>query len=442
MTNDPILIAPDAVLTTQQAADYLGVSRPHLVKLIDQGQLPSTKVGTHRRVLGADLIAFRQSQIGADATIRFDSVESAIADFADGRLVVVVDDDDRENEGDLILAASKASPEAIAFMIRHTSGILCTPISAQRARDLGLSPMVAQNNAPLRTAFTQSVDLVDGLTTGISAIERCNTIRALANHNVGADRFVRPGHVFPLIAARGGVLSRSGHTEAGIDLAQLAGLPDVAVLAELVNDDGTVKRLPDLAGFAKAHGLKLISIADLIAYRRRSEQLVREISRAKIETDIGPAEAVVFQSLLDDGEHLAVIFGSLIGARPPLVRLHREAPLSDIFQRHRPEVQGPLSRAMARMDQEKRGLIVYLRGNDPSFKKALGFGVDQSAPKPEEPGPSEIQRESEWRDIGLGAQILRALGLHHIRLLSTQRHDYVGLAGFDLTIDEIELLGQ
>src|SRR5262245_42965506 len=225
-----------------------------------------------------------------------DSVADAVRAFAAGEIVVVVDDDDRENEGDLILAASHATPDKIAFIVRYTTGIVCAPMPRSEARRLRLDPMVAENEAPLGTAFTVSVDFRHGLTTGISAEERCNTLRALANPNAGAEEFVRPGHIFPLIAREGGVLMRSGHTEAAIDLCRLAGLRAVGVLAELVNDDGTVMRGPDIAAFAEKHGLKRVAVADLIAHRQRSEKLVTRVGEHDVATMAGPARAIAYRT--------------------------------------------------------------------------------------------------------------------------------------------------
>ena len=261
----------------------------------------------------------------------FDSIEDALAAIRQGEMVVVVDDDDRENEGDLIMAAGKATASAVAFMIRHTSGILCTPILQEQATRLHLDPMVGRNDAPMSTAFTVSIDYKQGLTTGISAEERAATTQALANSNVGPDDFVRPGHIFPLVARQGGVLVRSGHTEAGTDLATLAGLPAVGLLAELVNDDGTVQRMPQLLEFSAKHNLKIITIADLIAYRQQREQLVERSHEFSVKTNIGEAKAYAYRTKFEDAEHLAIVFGDINTMEAVPVRIHREKVVEDIF---------------------------------------------------------------------------------------------------------------
>ena len=258
-------------------------------------------------------------------------VVEAVRAFERGEIVVVTDDDDRENEGDLILAAEHATPDKLAFVIRHTSGIVCAPVTRDTARHLQLQPMVADNDAPHGTAFTVSVDFRHATTTGISAEERCSTVRALANPNSGAGDFVRPGHVFPLIAREGGVLMRSGHTEACVDLCRLAGLKPVGVLAELVNDDGSVKRGDDITNFAAEHGLRAVSVADLIAYRQRSEQLVERVAEFPITTRGGAAHAITYRTEWDAMQHLAIVFGDIRGGRNVPVRLHLESVADDVF---------------------------------------------------------------------------------------------------------------
>jgi 3,4-dihydroxy 2-butanone 4-phosphate synthase/GTP cyclohydrolase II len=352
-------------------------------------------------------------------------VRGAIEAFADGAIVVVTDDDDRENEGDLIVAASLCTTEKMAFIVRHTSGIVCAPLEGAEARRLHLDPMVATNNAPLGTAFTVSVDVAHGTTTGISAEERTNTVRALANANVGAGDFVRPGHVFPLIAREGGVLMRSGHTEAAVDLCKLAGLPPVGVLAELVNDDGTVMRGPDVAAFAAANKLRQISVADLIAYRQAREKLVQRVAEFPVPTMIGALQGYSYVTPFDAVNHLALVHGSLGEGRNVLVRLHRADPVADAF------TGGKLLRqVLERIEKEGAGVLVYLRDGTVGVP-ASPVGKARSA--------SEA-REHQWREIGLGAQILKDLGVSSIRLLAASEWHYVGLRGFGIEIEATEHL--
>jgi 3,4-dihydroxy 2-butanone 4-phosphate synthase/GTP cyclohydrolase II len=363
------------------------------------------------------------------------SVPEAIEAIAAGELVVVVDDDDRENEGDLIMAASKATPERLAFMIRHTSGIICAPLTQERAEALELPPMVATNRDPMRTAFTVSVDYRVGLTTGIAAEERANTVRALANGNCIAGDFVRPGHVFPLISKSGGVLIRSGHTEAATDLARLARLPEIGVLAEIVNDDGTVKRLPGLIEFARQHGLKIVSIADLIEHRIRTESFVQRIESFAVATPLGEAAAHIYATPFDDTQHLAVVFGEVEGGRRVPCRIHHEQPLRDLFQG--PRSQRWLDNALARFEAGGKGVLIYVR--DPKITR-LASTDESTAPEGAERHRSSRARRERWREIGLGAQILRDLKVSSIALLATQHRQYVGLAGFGIEIAETEIV--
>ncbi len=360
------------------------------------------------------------------------SVEEAVAAIADGQLVVVVDDDDRENEGDLIMAAAKATPEKVAFMIRHTSGILCAPLPPDEARRLRLDPMVAVNDAPLGTAFTVSVDYRYGLTTGISAEERCNTVHALANGNAGPADFVRPGHVFPLVARDGGVLMRSGHTEAAVDLARLAGWPPVGLLAELVNDDGTVKRGTEVVAFAAEHDLKIISVADLIAHRQKRERLVERVGEFAVTTEIGEARGVAYATPFDGVQHLALVFGGIGDGVAVPARLHREDVLADVFGGRR-----VLTKVFERFKEEGRGILVYLREGAAGVP---AFGLHDPEDAMTSTTNSQAARQQQWYDVGLGAQILSDLGVSSIKLLATRSRQYVGLAGFGVTIAATEIL--
>lgn len=348
------------------------------------------------------------------------SIEQAIEAFARGEIVVVTDDFDRENEGDLFVAASLCTPEKIAFIVRHTSGIVCTPLTSEQARRLHLDPMVAANEAPLGTAFTVSVDVRHGLTTGISAEERTNTVRGLANPNMGPADFARPGHVFPLVAREGGVLMRSGHTEACVDLCRLAKLPPVGVLAELVNDDGTVKRGAEVAAFAKAHKLVHISIADLIAWRQAREKLVERVSTFPVKSEIGELTGHAFVTPFDAVHHMAFVHGRIGDGRNVLARLHRADIVGDLFGGAK-AIRGSLARFKA----EGRGVLVYLRDGT--------AGVPLVKPGGEPIAPAAA-RDKQWREIGLGAQILRDLDISSIRLLSSSSLTYVGLAGFGIEI--------
>lgn len=363
---------------------------------------------------------------------RLDAVSEAIDAIAAGEMVVVVDDEDRENEGDLIMAASKASPAQLAFMIRHTSGIVCAPLERDLARKLRLQPMVGENDAPLSTAFTVSVDYRHGLTTGISAEERCNTVLALANSNVAEADFVRPGHIFPLIAKDGGVLVRSGHTEAAVDLARLAGLPPVGVISEIVNDDGTVKRLPELLEFSRAHGLKIISIADLIAHRQMREQLVERTAEFTLQTAIGPVAAYAYRTRFDPTQHLALQIGDRKPGDTALVRIHRERVLEDVFGPQGDFDDTLIDVALRQINAAGGGVFLYLRR-----------GTTDVAPSDDEDHASGTQRQLQWLEIGVGAQILRDLDVRSIRLLAGRPHNYVGLKGFGIELLEtVQIAGE
>ena len=348
------------------------------------------------------------------------SVTSAIEAFARGEIVVVTDDDDRENEGDLVVAAIHCTPEKMAFIVRNTCGIVCAPVTTAEARRLNLAPMVASNDAPLGTAFTVTVDVKHGLTTGISAEQRCNTVRALANGNMGADDFVRPGHVFPLIARDGGVLMRSGHTEAAVDLCKLADLPPVGVICELANDDGTVMKGPQITAFAETHKLARVSVADLIAYRQARDRLVERVGHFPVQTEFGPMTGYAYTTPFEAIQQFAFVHGEIGDGRDVLVRLHRSDVVADVIEGGR-----QIETVMRRFAKEGRGILVYLR--DGTAGVPLNRVADEG---------TEAQRVRQWREVGLGAQILRDLGVVSFRNLSTSSRAYVGLSGFG-----IEMLG-
>jgi 3,4-dihydroxy 2-butanone 4-phosphate synthase/GTP cyclohydrolase II len=348
-------------------------------------------------------------------------VEVAINAFGRGEIVVVTDDDDRENEGDLFVAASHCTAEKMAFIIRNTSGIVCAPLGAEQARRLHLEPMVADNEAPLGTAFTVSVDVRHGLTTGISAEERCNTVRALANDNSGASDFVRPGHVFPLVARDGGVLMRSGHTEACVDLCRLAALPPVGVLAELMNDNGSVMRGPQVVAFAQKHNLAQASIAELIAYRQSRDKLVERVGEFHVASEIGTLKGYAYVTPFDRVHHMAFVHGDIGDGKAVLARLHRADVIGDVFGGAK-----PIHAALKRFKAAGRGVIVFLRDGT--------AGVPVAEIPHETDTRADAVRSRQWREIGLGAQILKDLGISSIRLLASSKRTYVGLGGFGIEI--------
>ncbi|MGN6585115.1 MAG: 3,4-dihydroxy-2-butanone-4-phosphate synthase [Rhizobiaceae bacterium] len=356
----------------------------------------------------------------------------AIRAFERGEIVIVTDDDGRENEGDLIVAAVHCTPEKMAFIVRHTSGIVCAPMTRQDAHRLNLGPMVAENDAPHATAFTVSVDFKHGTTTGISADDRTLTVRNLANSNIGPSDFVRPGHIFPLVAREGGVLMRSGHTEAAVDLCRLAGLPEVGVISELVNDDGTVMKGPQLTAFAEEHGLKQVSVADLIAYRQRQETLIERVDCFDMDTPGGKARAFIYTLPWDVMHHLAIVYGDIRDGENVPVRLHKEDVVSDVFGR-----EERLRDIMKSLGKAGRGVIVYLREGS--------VGVSHSSRSRPAQGDRERheeaqRREKEWREIGLGAQILKDLGISSIRLIASRERHYVGLEAFGIHIVSTDIL--
>ncbi len=366
-------------------------------------------------------------------TLSYDQqkIVDALRAFESGEIVVVTDDDDRENEGDLIVAAVHCTPEKMAFIIRHTSGIVCAPMTPAEARRLNLNPMVADNDAPHATAFTVSVDYKHDTTTGISAEERTSTVRALANPNSGALDFVRPGHIFPLVAKEGGVLIRSGHTEAAVDLCNLADLPPVGVISELVNDDGTVMRGPQVMAFAEQHNLKVVSVADLISYRQRQESLVERIDSFPIETSAGPAQAFTYKTKWDAMHQLAVVFGDVRDGQDVPVRLQIESVINDAFG-----ASDFLRNTLSKMAKDGRGVVVYLREGSVGVASGHGRWKEALQTTDRDDHGTAQAREDEWLEIGLGAQILKDLGIESIKLIASRERHYVGLEGFGIVISE------
>jgi 3,4-dihydroxy 2-butanone 4-phosphate synthase / GTP cyclohydrolase II len=369
----------------------------------------------------------------------FTTIENAIDAIARGEAVIVVDDANRENEGDLIIAAEKTTPESMGFMVRHTSGVVCMPLEGKRLDELQLPMMVADNTTAYRTAFTVSVDAKRGTTTGISAADRTATVHALFDPHTQPDDLARPGHIFPLRYRDGGVLKRAGHTEAAVDLARLAGLSPAGVLAEIVNDDGTMARLPELERFAAEHGLMLISIADLIRYRRHREKLVRRISEARIPTKYGEFTAYVFESLLDGTEHMAFVRGEVAGKSNVLVRVHSECLTGDVFGSIRCDCGLQLDLALERVAEEDEGVIVYLRGHE---GRGIGLGHKLRAYTLQDQGRDTVEANVELgfpidsREYGIGSQILVDLGITTMRVMTNNPAKYGGLEGYGLEIVE------
>jgi 3,4-dihydroxy 2-butanone 4-phosphate synthase / GTP cyclohydrolase II len=369
----------------------------------------------------------------------FTEVENAIGAIAGGEPVIVVDDANRENEGDLIMAAEKVTPEAMAFMIRHTSGVICMPLEGKRLDELQLPMMVADNTTAYRTAFTVSVDAKGGTTTGISAADRCVTVHALIDSATKPDDLARPGHIFPLRYREGGVLKRAGHTEATVDLARDAGCYPAGVLAEVVNDDGTMARLPELERFAARHGLQLISIADLIRYRRHREKLVRRVSEARIPTRHGIFTAYVFQSLLDGVEHMAFVRGEVAGKPDVLVRVHSECLTGDVFGSLRCDCGLQLDLALGQVATADEGVVVYLRGHE---GRGIGLGHKLRAYTLQDQGRDTVEANVELgfpvdsREYGIGSQILVDLGITTMRLMTNNPAKYGGIEGYGLEIVE------
>jgi 3,4-dihydroxy 2-butanone 4-phosphate synthase/GTP cyclohydrolase II len=377
-------------------------------------------------------------QQGSEQSV-FAPIEDAVAAIARGEIVVVVDDEDRENEGDLIMAAEAATPETITFFVRHTSGVICAPLTGDRLDELDIPLMVRDNTESHRTAFTYSVDYVHGTSTGISAADRAATIRSLIDPGTRPADLARPGHIFPLRYSEGGVLKRAGHTEAAVDLARLAGLDPAGVLCEIVNDDGTMARVPDLIEFCEEHGLLMITIAQLIKYRRQNEKLIRRVAEARIPTPWGDFTCYVYESVLDGEQHVAMVKGAVQGESDVLVRVHSECLTGDVFHSLRCDCGVQLDAAMAKIEEEGLGVVVYLRGHE---GRGIGIGHKIRAYSLQEEGHDTVDANVQLglpvdsREYGIGAQILNDLGITTMKLMTNNPTKFGGLEGFGLEISE------
>lgn len=368
----------------------------------------------------------------------FNTIESVVADMQAGKMVIVVDDADRENEGDLIMAAQFVTPKAVNFMAQHGRGLICVPTTSERLQQLGIERMVRQNREVFKTDFQISVDAARGITTGISAPDRAETIRIMAEPTTVPEDLVQPGHVFPLRARPGGVLQRAGHTEAAVDLARLAGCRPIAVICEILKSDGSMARLPDLIKFAKKHRLKICTIADLIHFRRTREKLVERMEVVKMPTDYGNFNLHLYRSKLNGEHHLALVYGEVAAKKNVLVRVHSECLTGDVFGSRRCDCGPQLHQAMRQVAEAGQGVIVYMRQEG----RGIGLAPKIKAYKLQEQGYDTVEAnqklgyEMDLREYGLGAQILADLGLKTIRLLTNNPRKVVGLEGYGLEIVE------
>ena len=373
------------------------------------------------------------------STVRLDSVERAIADIAAGKAVVVVDDEDRENEGDLIFAASKATPELMAFTIRYSSGVICAPLPGPELDRLEIPLMTPHNRDKLRTAYTISVDARDGVSTGISAADRAHTVRVLADSATEPWEVTRPGHVFPLRYTEGGVLARRGHTEAAVDLATLAGLTPAGVLVEVVNDDGTMKRAPQLREFADEHGLAMISIESLVRHRRRYETLVERVAETHLPTRHGDFTAYGYRITVDGSEHIALVHGDVSGPEPVLTRVHSECLTGDVFGSDRCDCGPQLDDSLERIVAEGRGVVVYLRGHE---GRGIGLVAKLQAYQLQDGGRDTVDANldlglpADARHYGTATQVLRDLGISQVRLLTNNPDKVANLQDFGIEVTE------
>jgi len=364
--------------------------------------------------------------------MKLNTIPELIEDISAGRMVVLIDDEDRENEGDLVMAASKVRPEDINFMAHHGRGLICMPITRERCEQLNLLLMVNKNETRFATNFTVSIEASEGISTGISAYDRAHTIRTAAGPDAGPADISQPGHVFPIMAQPGGVLTRAGHTEAGVDLAMLSGLEPAAVLVEILNEDGTMARRPQLEAFAQKHGLKIGTIAELIRYRLETERSVECLASSHVETDFGPFQLLTYHDSINDELHLALLKGEVDPLEPILVRVHVQNPLSDVLHIKREDFGLPLRLAMAEIARQGKGLLLVLGGHEDNDSLLRRI---QKQPEPNVMSGGDNRRSSELRTYGIGAQIIFDIGIRKMRVLSAPKR-LTGLAGFGLEVVE------
>ena len=369
--------------------------------------------------------------------MKFNTIEEAIEDIRQGKMIVMVDDEDRENEGDLLMAAELATPESINFMASYGRGLICVPMTKERIQALNLDPMVSQNTDPHGTAFTVTVDASDS-TTGISAFERAHTVQVLMNPTIVPDDLHRPGHIFPLQAREGGVLVRAGHTEGAVDLARLAGLQPAGVICEIMNENGTMARVPDLMTFVEKHQLKIVTLKDLISYRRQSEKLIQRGETIHLPLEFGDFAATGYLSIIDQKEHLALVKGDVADGKPVLVRVHSECLTGDVFHSRRCDCGDQLAAALEEIEREGRGVLLYMRQEG----RGIGLLNKLKAYKLQEEGKDTVEANlalgfpEDLRDYGVGAQILADLGISKVRLMTNNPKKIIGLEGYGLNVVE------